>query len=61
VIGLVINDGYAIAVVPVALVGVIGLVTYIVRELGRVAVVLGRVEERLDAQDRRLDTLERKR
>lgn len=56
--GLVLNDGYAIAVVPVALVGVIGLVTYIVRELGRVAVVLGRMEERLDAQDHRLEQLE---
>lgn len=58
-IGLVINDGYAIAVLPVALVGIIGLLTYLVRELGRLAVLLGRIEERTNDHERRIENLER--
>ena len=50
-----ISDGMLTALVPVVFVMVIGLFTWIVRELSRVSTSLGRLEERMTDAERRLD------
>lgn len=53
-----ISDGMLTALVPVAFVMVIGLFTWIVRELSRISQIAGRMEERMTDAERRLDSIE---
>lgn len=53
-----ISDGLIAGLVPVAFVMVIGLFTWIVRELSRISQIAGRMEERMTDAERRLDHLE---
>lgn len=56
-----IPDGLIYGVVPVALMLIVGLIAWIVRELGRISVQNGRAEERFDDHERRISTLEGRR
>lgn len=53
-----ISDGLVTALVPVAFVMVIGLFTWIVRELSRISQIAGRMEERMTDAERRLNRLD---
>jgi cytochrome oxidase assembly protein ShyY1 len=53
-----ISDGLVTGLVPVAFVMVIGLFTWIVRELSRISQIAGRMEERMTDAERRLDSLD---
>jgi hypothetical protein len=53
-----ISDGLVTALVPVAFVAVIGLFTWIVRELSRISQIAGRMEERMSDAERRLDHID---
>jgi hypothetical protein len=53
-----ISDGLITALVPVAFVMVIGLFTWIVRELSRISQIAGRMDERMTDAERRLDHID---
>lgn len=56
-----VSDGLVTGLVPVAFVMVIGLFTWIVRELSRISQIAGRMEERMTDAESRLDRLDGRR
>lgn len=61
IFGADIPDGLIYGVVPVVLMLIVGLIAWIVRELGRISVQNGRAEERFEDHERRLASLEGRR
>jgi hypothetical protein len=58
IFGAEIPDGLIFALLPVSFVMIVGLMAWIVRELGRITVQNARTEERHEDHERRIDALE---
>lgn len=57
-IGAEIPDPFLVAMLAVSTPLVVGLIAWIVREMGRISVQNGRTEERMDDHERRITRLE---